>query len=455
MALVDLIANSGAQNFERFRKGWLPTAEESQARRMADLNIQEKQQKVAYEPKRQRLKRESSEIDSNYKKSLMKQHEAEVQKFKTTAEKTKRDLMIKSAGRHYREAAKLDTVEKQKNYLFENQDEILPESVSQDKKEAFNKALSSDDKTFTNQFRSIRQGNKYLQDLNSKVFGQTVTYWNPNTNQVDQVAKDSPDYYAEVRRLKNDGYIASKKASLDLKGDIGKLGSKGTNKLDTKMRDRVDEEAAVTNTIKGYNEIINLVKKDTFRGGVVGDAIDGISDIYQQGKQLFGYGSILDKDGKIEWNQIKADKGVMAEIRKIAKTDARYAGALMEMAYMKAKSLDKGGRVTDADFRFARKMLAAGSDKGVIISLLNDNINRLESQFNTTSDIYNSSWGNGKTLFRSINTDKILGRGEFEAGNIAAQQQQQDSQALQERMSAITAKKEALYKKYPHLRNQP
>jgi hypothetical protein len=60
MALVDLIANSGAQNYERMRKGWLPTAEETNARKMSELGIQQQQQNLEYEPER-RARAEAAE----------------------------------------------------------------------------------------------------------------------------------------------------------------------------------------------------------------------------------------------------------------------------------------------------------------------------------------------------------------------------------------------------------
>jgi len=418
MALVDLIAQSGAKNFETMRKGWLPTAQEKAAEDMARLQVQAKRQAVANEPERQRLENEASSTKVQYQKSLMEQHKLEAEKFKTLNEKTKKSLFSQEQGSIYREAIKLPSIQDQKNLLMENKDKVLPPNATNEQVNAFNDAMDLGDQEFTKRFRTLRQGNTYIQKLNKEMFGEVQPYYNARTGQIAEVSKDSPDYYQEVRDLKANGYVSSKKLGIDLKGD-SKLG-KG-KRLEVLKEGRIEEEAATINTMKGYKGLIDFVSKDEFKGGVVGGTYSGISSIYQQGKQLFGYGSILKGDGSIDYDQVEMDTGVMADIRRIASSDARYAGALMEMAYMKAKSLDKGGRVTDADFKFAKKMLDAG-DKGIIIQLLKDNIYRLEDQFNTSSDIYNREYGKGKTLFNRINADKTLGFGEFDMSNVKAQQ---------------------------------
>ncbi len=96
----------------------------------------------------------------------------------------------------------------------------------------------------------------------------------------------------------------------------------------------------------------------------------------------------------------------------------------MEMAYLKAKSLDKGGRVTDADFRFARQMLAAGSDKATILQLLKDNIYRGIDNFNSNVGVSNREY---KEEYPTVDSDEFF------------QKQDNESQSVQDQIDAIEA----------------
>lgn len=461
MALIDLIARSGGKNFETMRKGWFPTTQEKATSRMAELQAQAKQQEIDYEPERQKLAREKSKAELEYKKILSAKHKQETANMVTTAEKTKRALGIQKQGRYLKEAAKIGNINELRTFLTENQESILPSDATQEDIEAFQTSIDTDEPQLRKSLRKIRQGNSYLQGLNEKLFGETVTYYNANTGQIAEVSKDSPSYEQEKRDLVENNYVAFKKGSINLAGDAAKLKSSKAKSLEKIKEDRTENEIRTVNTLKGFKELIGFVSKDSFKPGLVGDVYSGINDIYQSGRSIFDLDSVLDANGKIKWNSIDADKGVMAEIRKISLTDTRYAGALIEMAYLKAKSLDKGGRVTDADFRFARRIISAGADKMQILQLLRDNVYRVSDYFNTSSDILNKKYGKGEEMFRRLNADKLMGWGEFDQDAIRKAQSQTAIRDLQDENAAITqqeaqlnAREKALMEKYPSLGSQ-
>ena len=87
MALKDLIATSGARNFETMRKGWLPTPEEQSSRRLKDLQIQGAEQTLAYAPTKRKLAKQKAESDINYQQSLMDKHDRDAARLKTEDEK--------------------------------------------------------------------------------------------------------------------------------------------------------------------------------------------------------------------------------------------------------------------------------------------------------------------------------------------------------------------------------
>ncbi len=95
MALVDLIANSGAKNFETMRKGWLPTAEETNARKMSELGNQRRQQQIDYEPERQSYLKQKRKADLTSQKQATELFDEKMKKYKTEEEFVKKDRKLK------------------------------------------------------------------------------------------------------------------------------------------------------------------------------------------------------------------------------------------------------------------------------------------------------------------------------------------------------------------------
>jgi len=439
MALIDLIAQSGEKNFEKIRKGWLPTATEKAAEQMAQLTVKAKQQAVDYEPERQQLKRESSLANLEYKKALTEQHKLDTEKFKSDQDKTKRNLEIQSRGRILREAQKLDSIPDQKDFLFSQVNALFPKGSDPKKKDAYMSMLNLRDDQFKDQFKLARQGNKYLQGLNEKLFGKKETYYNAETKQIAQVSKDSPTYYEDSRKLTDKDFIESKKIGIELEGASGKLKNKKAISLNDRVDERVEIKAQITNAIAGYGRLIDFVASDNYKSGVVGDVVNIANDLVRQSKLIFGSDSALDANGEIDFNKIEKGSGVAGELRKIANKGRRYQAALIEMAFMKAKAMNRG-KISDADYRFAKKILDNGMDKSITLNILRDGLYGLEGDFNRTSDIYNESYDTD--AFGKISADKILGWNDFSPQN----QQSQAATDYQQRKQALAARVAAAQK---------
>jgi len=408
MALHNLIARSGAENFETMRRGWLPTTEERQKEEMRGLQIQSTKSELDYTPTRRKMAEEAANLDNDYKQSLMQKYKDDSARFKSEADAKKYALNQKNLGRHLTTASKQKTREQKRRYLQDYKSEFLDYGSDKEDK-AFNSVVELKGSEFDRGFDMMLQGNKFIQELNEKRFGQYTSLQNYKTNETDDVSLNDPDYEAKMADLtENKGFTVIKTPGLEMKGTANELGLTGTQAGKT-VKEHVEERVVAENSIKGMDQIINFVKSDDFVGGAAGDLVSGLNSIAKQARQLFGYSSILNKDGSLDLSKVKPDPNVMSRFQRMAIQDSRTASALMEMAYLKAKSLDRGGRVTDADFKFAMDMLAAGADKAVIITLLEDNIGRIESKFNTKASIYNEEYGNGKSIYSSINANKVRG----------------------------------------------
>ena len=167
------------------------------------------------------------------------------------------------------------------------------------------------------------------------------------------------------------------------------------------------DEVNVRQNVTGMEEVIKRVASDDFIGGTAGDAVSVINSFAQQTKQLMGLDSII-KNGEIDETQLDLSPKNMARFRRAAINDDRVDSAILELAYIKAKSLDPGGRLSDADVRFAEKMLRSGADKASLINLLRDNQKRAIRNYNERVKVTNRRRGRKDPL---LDIEDLLGAG--------------------------------------------
>jgi len=150
-----------------------------------------------------------------------------------------------------------------------------------------------------------------------------------------------------------------------------------------KVQVGMDESEVTTRTnLLAMMDLVEYVSGDDYIGGITGDAVSRMNSFVAQARQSMNIDSVLTPDGKLDETKVQLNKENMDRFRRAAINDDRVDSAIMELAYIKAKSLDPGGRISDADVRFAEKMFRAGADKASMITLLRDNMRRITRAHN-------------------------------------------------------------------------
>ena len=193
-----------------------------------------------------------------------------------------------------------------------------------------------------------------------------------------------------------------------------------------------DMKNAETSTIQGVNSLEDLSKKfadPNYVGGVTGDIISAVDSGRSQIERLAGEGqSLLGADGKINEEilskALKGDNKFMSGFLKKAYIADSLEAQILELAYIKAKALDPTGKLSDADVRFASKMLGTTSRPEHRISMMREIQKRMVRQLNTSQKVladYENQYGNRKTKLvpRALEMKDLTewGKLEFEKKN--------------------------------------
>jgi len=435
MALEDMIARSGAANFETMRQGWLPTPQEKASRRMAELQAQRQEQIIDAEPQRRRLadlqlktaesefdylptkrkqQEQKFELDVKQTKAVTEKAEYEMGQLKTEDEAKQYIVNQDKIGKHLFAANKLKTNKDKRAYLNRYRDEILAAGDDQED-DAFKAVMQQTGEQFNQSFGLVLQGNKYIQGLAEKRFGKATTLQNLKTKDIKTVLYNDPNYQQKVDEALTDNYIVTKTMGIE---QTGSPSSFGLTKNQTGKTIQANAEAYKTGAkaILGLDELSRFVSSPDFAGGVAGDALGVANNFVAQAKNVFGL-NIDVTDEKWYDQAIDPSSKEISKWRRMAINDQRFAGALIELAYIKAKTLDKGGRVTDADLRYAKQILQAGADPLALKAMLLDNMVRIERNYNVDTDWDNENYREGKTPFKRMSYKGILSTYDAEYGN--------------------------------------
>jgi len=240
MALVDLIAGSGARNFEQIRKGWLPTVQEKAAEQMAQLQVQAKQQTVDYEPERQQMAREKGKLDINYKNSLMEKNKFDMGQLQSEQQRKELAANQKTMGLHFQTANKFKSIDETKKYLTKNREQILL-AGSPEEDDAFSSIMKLKGGEFKKSFNLAFQGNKYIQGLNEKRYGKSTSLQNFKTGKLANVMLTDGNYQQKIDELLGQDFTITQQPKMELQGTPGQLGL--TDK--TLNREIINEETAI------------------------------------------------------------------------------------------------------------------------------------------------------------------------------------------------------------------
>lgn len=370
MPLLSEIARSGALNYERARRGWLEYPEERQARTLKDLEIQSKQQEISYHPIKQRMKQE-----------------------KAAREVKKQELFVRNANQVYKKAVEENRTDQLENFskvmsetfiagsrelksgetraqvaraaLLANKDRILEEGDPEDDKKFMQTLAIKNDETFMQTYNSIKELNPHIQKLIQ------------DEKEITRIEQGVPGEFAGITKAQ-----AGKIVTGDIEGEVD-----------------------LYSGIKGIEEIKKFVTSPDFVGGIAGDAVSMINSAAVQVSQLFGGGQII-RDGKLDESQLAIkDKGIIARLKRAAITGDRREAAIIELAYIKARSMGNI-RITDKDYSYAERTFGRGANVESILKVLEDNQSRMISRFNTKRSILNKRL---KKNLPQISREDILG----------------------------------------------
>lgn len=148
---------------------------------------------------------------------------------------------------------------------------------------------------------------------------------------------------------------------------------------DKDLRAIDDARIAVEQNVKNMQPIFDIVNDPNYIGGTTGNIIKATASAVSQFNQLFGLDQTID-DADYE-------KGMLSRLAKAADLNGLEQSAVQELAYLHAKSLDPGGRISDKDIDAAITILGSGARKETRNAVLRRMESRLINNFNTFSRI--------------------------------------------------------------------
>lgn len=156
-------------------------------------------------------------------------------------------------------------------------------------------------------------------------------------------------------------------------------------------------EEDVYKLVNNLDTLKDFISSEEYVGGTTGDILSAGNSLVQQLKQLTGYGEIdVRKLGK---SIDDSGKGEYSRLRKAAMKGDQKAALVIELSYNIAKSFDRGGRVTDADFKFARRLIDGSADVDSSLQTIDDFRDRSIKNYNASDAIFSSKWERDERQF--------------------------------------------------------
>ena len=210
-------------------------------------------------------------------------------------------------------------------------------------------------------------------------------------------------------------------------------GSEGFGKQEDKLAaEQLNYEQNTYNLVAGLDSLTDFVKSPNYVGGTTGDIISTGNSMVQQFRQFTGLG---DTGGNIPDTEIEGEKGktTYSKFRKSANEGDQRAALTIELAYNIAKSFDRGGRVTDADFKFAKRLIDGSADRRSTLASIDDFRKRSILKYNISDELFSKKSGRPSSKFSEDKYRELTGRA---------------SEQKETPMSDIDIKKQELYKKF-------
>lgn len=214
-----------------------------------------------------------------------------------------------------------------------------------------------------------------------------------------------------VTRKQVPGAIKAPAKSLVATGTAADLRTK--SQIGKEQVEAREAEIGLRQNVTDMNRLRDIVASEDFVGGTAGQVASLINSAAAQVRQVSGEDPVL--RGK-KLNKALFAKGTSKEtfgrFRKAAITADRFESAVLELAFLKAKSLNPDGKISDADVRAAEKILGKGADKASRLVLIDDIIKRTVEHFNIAGRVRSKE-------HVDLTADEILGR-KTQTGTAAA-----------------------------------
>lgn len=225
----------------------------------------------------------------------------------------------------------------------------------------------------------------YKGELINAIKGPTGNYLNEKTREPLYGAIKAPGRQetAQVSGFTPSDISKKESAQLDREEDIYKL----TNNLDT---------------------LKSFIQSPDYMGGTTGDIISAGNSFVQQMRQLTG---LEDTGGQIPTTDVSVGaRPEYSRLRKAAINNDRRAALVIELAYNIAKSFDRGGRVTDADFKFASRLISGSADVKSTLLTIDDFMDRSIKNYNASDTLFSERNKREPHLFSQKKYQKMYDR---------------------------------------------
>lgn len=164
-----------------------------------------------------------------------------------------------------------------------------------------------------------------------------------------------------------DALIDKKWVEAPARQEQGKVGA-----FEKKLHEELtQEDISLRQGVGALENLKGIITSDNYVGGVTGDVIQNVVSGAAQVRQIFGDDSVTDEAGIKQADLSGLSNTGMDRLRKAAGESAELQSAITELAYIHAKSLDPGGRISDKDVDAAIRMIGKNADKAVSLKLFN------------------------------------------------------------------------------------
>lgn len=171
---------------------------------------------------------------------------------------------------------------------------------------------------------------------------------------------------------------------------------------------QLDREEDIYKLTNNLDTLKSFIQSPDYLGGTTGDIVSAGNSFVQQMRQLTG---LEDTGGQIPTADISVGaRPEYSRLRRAAINNDRKSALVIELAYNIAKSFDRGGRVTDADFKFASRLISGSADVKSTLLTIDDFMDRSIKNYNASDTLFSERNKRKAHLFSQEKYQKMYNR---------------------------------------------